>query len=327
MGGCRASRGGCASDGVGCLFAAETNCISWDFSPRYSELEGFPISYRMTAPRRNDRTRAHHSFSVAWLTGRIAANLQLSRSAIDYAVMWGLLHDVAAWPLSHTGEAAFSRTTETDARDLRTMIIVGSHQLSEVFSLHSVIKAASIQHDTLLALFDKQTTGFDADLTVIHKLIHSAMTPDTIEGMHRSGSVFDIALPHLRLFVDAFERDLISGVGVRENRSELIFKFWRKKSDVYSKFINSPRPLQFESTWSQRIQESFARLSLRDTLLLSEDEIICRVLSSPSKRYNGLFKYKYSLSYRIAENMKLKRSFEHSIPVESLSGIFIKGRL
>jgi len=293
-------------------------------SPYYKELRGFPITYRSTAPRRSDRTRAHHSFSVAWLTGRLSAKLQLSKPAVDYAVMWGLLHDIATWPLSHTGEAAFARSTETDPRELRAMMILGSDRLSKSLSLHPLIKAASLDHSTLIALFDKRTTGFDQDLAVVHKLVHSVLTPDTIEGMHRSGSVFDVAVPHPKLFLGALERDLVSGVRVRHNSSSLIFNFWRGKSKIYSNFINTTRAIEFESTWSRAIQDSFAKTSLRDSLELSEREIIRRVVDTALAKPKADQRYKEPLLYLIADGYKRRRSFNHSVPLEGLSMVFVK---
>jgi HD superfamily phosphohydrolase len=128
-------------------------------SPVYRGLPGFPIPFDPSVSHRGDRTRAHHSLMVAWLISTLAEKLQLSKVAFDYAVMWGLLHDVATWPLSHTGEAAFADSTETEARELRTMIIYGSHRLSDKFSAYPFLKAASLDANTLVALFDGSLPG------------------------------------------------------------------------------------------------------------------------------------------------------------------------
>jgi HD domain len=296
-------------------------------SPEFRCLEAFPITYRIDAPRRSDRSRAHHSFSVAWLAGCIAARMQLSREAINYAVVWGFLHDIAAWPLSHTGEAAFSSTTETSASTLRNMLVLGSYKISRSFSLRAHIKAASLDHDTLLALFDQRGSGFDNDLGVLHKIFHSALTPDTIEGMHRSGSVFGIAVPHPKNFANIFERDLISGALVSEQRSDLVLKFWRAKSQIYSRYINATKVIEFESMWSKAIRDTFARVPLSDTLFLSENEVVREVLKSPLWKATDVHRYKPPLAYTIADSHRLKRTLDHSTPVDNLSSIFMKRRI
>jgi hypothetical protein len=255
---------------------------------------------------------------------RLSTKLLLSRQASNYAVLWGLTHDIATWPLSHTGEAAFARSTETDARALRAMMILGSDKLPRALSLYAQIKAASIDHGTLEAIFDKQSIGFDKDLSVVHQLVHSALTPDTIEGMYRSGSVFNVPVPHPRLFVEALERDLYDGARLTKDSSSIVFKFWRGKSKIYSDFINTQRAIEFESTWSRSIQNSFPAISLSDSLALSETEVIGRAVDSVREVPKDVLRYKAPLSYSIAETHKRRRTFDHPVPIDRLSTVFVK---
>ncbi|MEO5374941.1 MAG: HD domain-containing protein [Alphaproteobacteria bacterium] len=292
-------------------------------SPRYRELAGFPIKYK-TPLNTSDQTRAHHSLSVAVLAGRICANLRLSETSISYAVMWGLLHDIATWPLSHTGEAGFSRSTETSARDLRAMMIRGSNRLSKAVSLYPHIKASALDHGTLIALYDRNETGFSQELTVIHKLIHSAVTPDTLDGIYRSGRVFNIKIPEPMDFVGAFERDLISGVVIGRDFYRPFRDFWRGKSEIYSKYINAQRTMEFESIWSRTIQDEFARIPLRETLELSEDDVVRRVVDSVPVKPRGIQRYKEPLSYFIADTYKGRREFKPRFPIDELSSVFIR---
>jgi len=295
-------------------------------SPRFRTLDGFPIRYRADVGDSDDKTRADHSMAVAQLMGRLASKLQLSRLAIDYAVVWGLLHDIATWPLSHTGEAGFSHLTKTDSRFLREMIVKGSDGLPNSLSMHSLIKDASLDHGTLIALFDKNEKGFAQDLTTVHKIIHSAITPDTLEGMHRSGRVFGVSVPNPRLFVDALERDLVSGVCLKQRQSKLAFSFWRSKSKIYSDFINTPKTIEFESMWSQAIQNSFSRISLVDSLELSEGDVIRNSGGIAFFRPKETLRYKDPLRYLIADDYKRRRSFDERMPLDALSAFFVKNR-
>jgi hypothetical protein len=238
--------------------------------------------------------------------------------------MWGLLHDIATWPLSHTGEAAFSRSTETNARELRSMMILGSDRLPDSLTVYSLIKAAALDHGTLNALFDKNTTGFDPDMAVVHKLIHSSLTPDTIEGMHRSGRVFGVATPHPDFIIDAFERDLVCGVRLKKSHYKAALKFWTCKGDIYSQFINKPHTIEFESSWSRAIQESYSKVSLIDSLTLPEAEIVQRARGGALVKSTEIQRYKAPLQYVICDSHRKRRSAGHSIPVEAISSILVK---
>lgn len=293
-------------------------------SPRYKDMWGFPAELAPDAGSKSDQTRAHHSVRVSWLLGELATNLQLSPRGVDYAIAWGLLHDISTWPLSHTGEAAFGSSTNTSGRSLRTMMICGADQLSNEFSLYPALRESGLDHGTLLALFDKNATGLDEELGILHQVVHSALTPDSIEGMHRSGEVYNVRLPHPHFIVQAFERDLVSGVRVKQQFSEQAFRFWRGKSKIYSKFINSWKTIEFESMWSRAIREAFFNVSLNDSLRLSETEIIRRVVDASRFRASEIQRYKEPLSYALADGYERKRSFEDPVPVSALSKVFVK---
>ena len=293
-------------------------------SPHYKDIWGFPAALAAVVDSKDDESRAHHSVRVSWLLGELAANLQLSQSVVNYAIAWGLLHDISTWPLSHTGEAAFGASTNTSGRALRTMMISGADQVSADFSLYSVLKNLDIDHGTLLALFDKRTTGFDEEFRILHTVVHSALTPDSIEGMHRSGMVYNVRMPHPNFISHAFERDLVYGVRMKQQFSDEAFRFWRGKSKIYSQFINQWKTIEFESMWSRAIQESFFHLTLDESLRLSETEIIRRVGDAPRIRNSKIQRYKDPLIYALADNYKRRRNFECAMPVDALSGVFIK---
>lgn len=289
-------------------------------SRTFGDVENHPLGRR----GQKDQTRAHHSLKVSLLTSRITFELGLSADARKYAVAWGMLHDIATWPLSHTGEAAFSDATDTSAHELRRAMIVGDESVGS-FSVAVALRELNIDADVLLSLFDKDFSGPNDDLSILHQIVHSPLTPDTLEGMHRSGRVLGIDIPRPDAFIRAWERDLVS-VMLKEECSHLAFRFWRGKSKVYSKFINSDETVEFESAWSKSIRDCYVGTSLIDSLNLSEKDIVDRSSDRGVERTDNIVRYKAPLKYGVAPAYKNKRVLKESMPVDDLSGVFIKVR-
>ena len=90
-------------------------------SPKFAEaaLVDVPVSFTGIA----DGSRYDHSIGAASLLLDICNNLSLSEESCRYAVAWGLIHDIATWPLSHTGEAAFHQSSSVTVNLTRPDII------------------------------------------------------------------------------------------------------------------------------------------------------------------------------------------------------------
>ncbi|KGJ20189.1 hypothetical protein IX55_07300 [Paracoccus sanguinis] len=292
-------------------------------SPVYAAVDRHPIRFPVAAA---DGSRALHSFRVALLAGKMAEHLSFSTSTIRYAVVWGLLHDIATWPLSHTGEVAFSSATETNAGRLRQMMIKGDKTLHTSLSVFSSLKEMSIDIGVLLALFDKRASFAGDELADLHQLIHSALTPDTLEGMHRSGRVFGLSVPDPEHFIGAMERDFVSGVRLRENHSAEAIKFWRAKGKIYSDFINKEETVAFESSWSTAIRDSYTSVDLSESLFAAESEIVNNVARKQVKSVREVVRYKAPLSYQVATRYRTAQKFRDSLPLETLSEVFVKDR-
>lgn len=292
-------------------------------SPSYAAIERHPIRFSATS---SDRSRAHHSFEVALLAGRMAEDLSLSATTIRYAILWGLLHDIATWPLSHTGEAAFSSATETSARKLRRMMITGDNKLHRSLRVYRSLKEMGVDFDVLLALFDKRASSGTGELAHLHNLLHSALTPDTLEGMYRSGRAFGLPVPKPSVFIDSMERDLVSGIRLKRNSSADAIKFWRAKGRIYSHFINKEATVAFESSWSSAIRDSYINIDLSESLLANEKDILRKVAHKPVRPDREVFRYKEPLSYQIADEYHAARKFKDSFALEYLSEVFVKGK-
>jgi len=292
-------------------------------SPSFRVIEKHPLA-RMSSG--NDLTRAHHSFKVALLAARMTTAMGLSDQVVKYAMAWGLLHDIATWPLSHTGEAAFSKSTGASANDLRELMISGDSRLDHVWSVYRPIKALKLDHGRLLELFRKSSDSLNSEFAVLHKLLHSPLTPDTLEGMHRTGRVVGIEVPRPDRFVDAMEQDLVSGVRLKEAYSRDALSFWRSKSAIYSRFINRADTIEFESDWSRSVCELFVGLSVSETLALSEKEIVGKVLDRGLQKATEVVRYKSPLKYSIAEPYRNRRVLKKGIPVDELAGVLVKSR-
>ena len=106
-------------------------------SPRFHGVIDSPLFHSHSIEmEKDDGSRADHSLGVAFLAFSIASDLGLSLEGQRYATAWGLLHDIATWPLSHTGEAAFSALTLVGSKELREKMIIGSKQLPQEFCLN-----------------------------------------------------------------------------------------------------------------------------------------------------------------------------------------------
>lgn len=290
-------------------------------SPDFAGVHGHPLAQGHS----KDHTRAHHSVKVALLAARMMSALGLSEPSLKYATAWGLLHDIATWPLSHTGEAAFADATTTSAEALRRAMLTGDKGVGP-FSVLNELISIGLDPDLLLTLFSKTADGLDEEMTVLHQFVHSPLTPDTLEGMSRSGRVLGIDVPDPELFICAFDRDLVSGVRLKEEHSRDAFSFWRSKSRIYSKFINRDAIIEFESSWSRSISEHYVGISLVDSLCLTEKEIVDRTSDKGVTPTSEVVRYKAPLKYGVADRYKNKRVLKEPMAVDALSKVFIKSR-
>ena len=111
---------------------------------------------------------------------------------LKYSVTWGLVHDIATWPLSHTSEPVFSSIFHISSGKLREMMLVGSEELPRELSLSAAIEQAGMDPGILVQLFSKQGTDASVPekLLPLKKAISSALNPDTLEGIWRSSKAF-----------------------------------------------------------------------------------------------------------------------------------------
>ena len=254
----------------------------------------------------------------------MASSLALSKRAQRYATTWALIHDLATWPLSHTGESGFSQVTEMSSRRLRRGMIEGANWLPRTLTIFTHLKEMKIEPDLLLALTEKDESGLDVEFRSLQKLIHSPITPDTLEGMARSGTVFGIHVPQTEELVSALYRDIFSDVMIDRRWSSEILRFWRAKGQIYDQHINRWKSIEFESTWSRAIEEVCRRTSLVDSLLLSEREIISKILTAGVPRFKDVRKYKHPLNYTIAPELERKKLLQNNIRVDDLRKLLIK---
>jgi hypothetical protein len=176
----------------------------------------------------------------------------------------------------------------------------------------------------LLALFEKNQAGLTGEFCIMQKLIHSPITPDTLEGMARSGQTFGISVPSTSTLIAALYRDVFSDVMIDRRASNQILQFWRAKSEIYDRHINRSRSIEFESIWSSAIENAFHRTSLVDSLDLSERNIIHQVLIGGLPHFRGIRKYKHPLSYVIVPELSGKKQLKENVRVDDLEKLLVK---
>jgi hypothetical protein len=293
-------------------------------SPIFREIDGYPIHNTRKNFFRDDRSRACHSVSVARIIFKQCLQLKLSRETQIYGILWGLLHDIATWPLSHTGEAAFSKITDKSSRDLRVSILYGDYRLPTVMSLYNVLRDYKIDFDQLVGLFDKSNQSNLGEMSILHQIIHSEMNPDTLEGIQRTAITFGLLNNYEEYSYDIFENDLISGLRIKKSKSKGVLSFLNMKSFIYRTYINDCRIIESESRWSNAIQSAFPKISLIDSLFISESDVLRSAICYYPETLKSINRYKIPLNYNISEKYKSRRSFSNAEPIDILKKIFVR---
>lgn len=289
-------------------------------SPKFFNETNSPLKKLLDSETTDDGSRYDHSVGVALLMLSHAEHLMLSENSKRYAICWGLLHDISTWPLSHTGEAAFSATTKISSHELRQKMILGDASLPKKWRLNGVLEDSGVNPTNLLMLFDKKfSKKLDEELGLIWEIIHSPITPDTIEGIWRAGIAYNVLDISPENYQGGFSKNLF-GLTLNKETSKAYVDFWKKKGEVYSKIINDKAILQWESAWSMSIAHYFERLDLEASFEIDESSIIKEILKKGLLEPNGLFKYKKPNVYFVKGS---KRKI-NAVSINQLSNYLIK---
>ncbi len=295
-------------------------------SPRFLELEKHPLKKINSVSKRirDDGSRADHSIGVAELTLQICERLALSEQTMRYAGAWALLHDIATWPLSHTGEAAFQEITNVKHKSLRASMVAGDKSLPSRLCVKKDVERMGLDADIVIRLFSKTSRFEDFQLNLLHDIIHSAITPDTLEGIYRSGRSIGISVPEPSAFVSLFgaaRPDFFQTISMLD--SHIILKFWRAKSKVYERYINNRYSISFESDWSNAILHQFNGYNLVDSLDVSEHFIIESVGRKGILPCENTRRYKAPQKYMLDASLKRKRRLQDDRPVSALRQLLV----
>src|SRR5207249_171088 len=122
-----------------------------------------------------DGSRYDHTLGVALVALDVARRFGFSERGQRYAVAWGLTHDIATWPLSHTSEPAFTTITGISARSLRAAMLLGSQQVPERYRLAPVLRGLDIDPAALASLFDRSSFPADEELATFKEVVHSPL--------------------------------------------------------------------------------------------------------------------------------------------------------
>lgn len=280
------------------------------------------LSPRLCDPHAvSDGTRADHSLGVASIMIGVARQLGLSLPAQRYAAAWGLLHDIATWPFSHTSEPAFARLTGVSSRRLREMIILGDPELPTELCVSAALLEAGVDPGQLVSLFQRSTRDGPLELRLLSQVIHSRITPDTLEGIHRAGLAYGIQVPSPDATSRVFRRSLFeTTVDTRDMKT--LHHFWTSKGRVYDHHINSWSAVRHESLWSTAIERALGKLSLAASLFLTEAEVYRSVQQFEFPFSSVMARYKAPIAYRFC--VGVARRLKGEVPVSALADVFLK---
>lgn len=267
-------------------------------SPRFRGVIDSPLWPVAERREAQDGSRYDHTLGVALIALDLARRFDFSEGGQRYAVAWGLTHDIATWPLSHTGEPAFSTLTGISARRLRAALLLGSEEVPECYRLAEVLLDLEIDPSTLAALFEPSGIPADEELALFKQVVRSPLTPDTLEGTWRCGAVFGVPVIHPDEGLAAFRRHGRTAC-VDEGQLPAVLEFWRSKSDIYHRFINREDVVLWESAWAVALQQCCVGTSLADSLELTEEELVSRVQARGLPTCARVVRYKEPQEYLI----------------------------
>ena len=267
-------------------------------SPRFRHVIDSPLWPQSLPDAVDDGSRFDHTLGVALLALDLARRFDFSERGQRYAVAWGLTHDIATWPLSHTSEPGFTALTEMTARNLRAGILLGSAEVPECYRLAPILRDLGLDPIALVSLFERNGTPADEELALFKQAIRSPLTPDTLEGMWRCGVVFGVPVMPPDEIVSGFLRH--RGIACLDRRRmPAVIDFWMGKSTIYERFINREDVMLWESAWAVALQRCCFGISLADSLELSEDDLVGAVKRQGLPPVSRVIRYKEPQEYII----------------------------
>lgn len=248
-------------------------------SPRFATISKSPIYRRPKLKKvkvEPDGSRADHSIGVANIAVAICKQLKLSYEQQKYAAAWGLLHDLGNWPLSHTGQHAFSELLSVKTKTIREWLITNDKRAPKKYFVANELRACGIDPDRLLGLFRKSP---DKELEPVSNLFQSRLTPDMIEGVWRSGRAFGIHKFHPIYLIESMYFDVAGDIVIKDEYHGRAVAFWKVKREIYSRFFSSKSVTEFESRWSQAVFMHFQKSppTLMDSLELNEFSLVEKI--------------------------------------------------
>lgn len=267
-------------------------------SPRFRDVIDSPLWPEELSDAVEDGSRYDHTLGVALVALDVARTFNFSERGQRYAVAWGLTHDIATWPLSHTSEPALSAITGVSARDLRAEMLLGSAEVPDRYRLAPILWDLGIDPTVLVSLFDRSGIAADEELALLKQVVRSPLTPDSLEGIWRCGLVFGVPVAHPNEVVSALLRH--RGVACLDRRRmPTVIDFWLGKSTIYERFINRPDVILWESAWSAALQRCCAGVDLAGSLGLNEDELVNAVKRQGLPPISRVIRYKEPQEYII----------------------------
>jgi hypothetical protein len=207
-------------------------------------------------------------------------------------------------------------------------MITGHEMIPAGLGVVGALRAMQVD-PALLARFHRPDAGqLPASLRMLHAIVRGPLSPDTLEGMHRSAVAFGIQPPDVDAVIESFElRDGV--VGVLTSNFEALSGFWRAKMAVYREWINRPEVVAFESEWALAVVEELPALSLARSLELREDELLAKVpprrLRPGGRGQRRPFKYKPPMEYLLVREAQLAQMLW--VPLSELSSFFVRREL
>lgn len=221
-------------------------------------------------------SRLDHTRSVAQLTKTFCQIRNYDLRDTSICISYAFLHDIGHTVFSHSGESYLKSTFEVDHNGMLIIMISNDN------SFNSIFNELNIEKNYLIKCISE--SGFNRNFDSTFRI---SLNPDTLDGIYRTAIKFNEPIDY-NIYSNVIEFSA-------NPHPEMMYYgdyFWKLKSKIYKKYINSYRGVKRDLFINKILSSSNACI---DDLYGSDSEFIRKyndaILSMDHKLHNALSEF------------------------------------